>query len=290
MWREYKARKIQAGDQKQSVGPAPPEPDIGKFAKDHGLVAGRTGLMAEWDLRDTGIGQSVVGRGAYLWRYAFQSVPYRSEISQDLKDGKGSLFMFWKTDDEKEQVPKFEDVRAEVLRAWKLIRARDLALEAAKKLAAEAQKANQPLKQVFADQPERHVILPSKFTWLNFGNVAMSWQQPARLSTVEGVQMPGWDFMREVFSLERGQVSVAFNAPKTIAYVVRPSEFTPSYETLRTEFETEPYGMYVMASRKDYDDMREAWLDEIKKSVGFAWGPGHRSERLADYAPAGEDY
>ncbi len=197
LWREYKARKIQAGDQKQSVGPAPPEPDIEKFAKDHGLVAGRTGLMAEWDLKDTEIGQSIVGRGAYLWRYAFQSVPYRSEISQDLKDGKGSLFMFWKTDDEKEQVPKFKDVRAEVLRAWKLIRARDLALEAAKKLAAEAQKAKKPLKQVFADRPERHVILPAKFTWLNFGNVAMGWRQPARLSTVEGVPMPGWDFMAQ---------------------------------------------------------------------------------------------
>ena len=185
----------------------------------------------------------IVGRGVYLWQYAFQSLAkFRCGKVDGPQGRQGQPLLFWKTEDEKEHVPKFEDkgIRAEVLRAWKLIHARDIALKAAETLAAEARKADKPLKQVFADRPERHVILPSKFTWLNFPNVAHGWQQPARLSAVEGVDMPGWDFMREVFGLQQGQVGVAFNAPKTIAYVVRPSQFTPSYDVLRPQFETEP--------------------------------------------------
>ncbi len=288
---EYDVRAIQASEQKQSIGPAPREPDFEKFAKEHGMEAGHTGLVPDWELKGTEIGQSTIRGGVYLWQYAFQSLAkFRCEVS-NLNGDKGSFYLFWKTADEKERVPKFEDkgVRAEVLRAWKLIHAQDIALKAAETLAAEARKADKPLKQVFADRPELHVILPSKFTWLNFPNVAQGWQQPARLSAVEGVDVPGWDFMREVFGLERGQVGVAFNAPKTVAYVVRPTQFTPSYDVLRAQFETEPYGMYAAAGQEDRMAIYRAWLDEVKKSTGFAWGPGHKAEGMADYVPPSEE-
>ena len=67
--------------------------------------------------------------GVPVSQYAFQSLStFRPAISDDA-DG---LYLFWKTEDEKDHVPKFEDegVRDEVLRAWKMIEARKLAAEA----------------------------------------------------------------------------------------------------------------------------------------------------------------
>ncbi|MEN6457710.1 MAG: hypothetical protein ABFC63_02165 [Thermoguttaceae bacterium] len=252
----------------------PPEPKFEEFAKKHGLTAGKTGLMALWDLQTTDIGVSYVPASRnYLWQYAFRPSPlFRCETAIGQKGDKRTLF--WKNEEREQHIPKFAEARAEVLRQWQLIHARDIARKTAEKLAAEARKANKSLKQAFVERSEYHVILPGKFTWLTFPNIASGWQQPARLSAVDGIPMAGWDFMQEVFRLELGQVGVAFNAPKTVAYVIRPSEFTPSYVALRLMFEKEPYSMYFMAAEKDINDLRRAWFDEVKKSVGFAWGPG----------------
>ncbi|MCE5269394.1 MAG: hypothetical protein LLG00_16075 [Planctomycetaceae bacterium] len=285
--REYDVLKIHAAEQKKSIEPPPPEPNFEKFAKENGLTAGRSGLIPQWEMQGKDIGQSFIGSGAYVWSYAFRGLgtTFRCETSQDTK---GDAFLFWKTGDEKEYEPKFDDagVRAEVLREWNLIQARDIAMKAAQKLAAEAKKANKSLRQVF---PDRHVILPAKFTWLNFPSVASQWQQPARLSTVDGVEMPGWDFMREVFGLQENEVGVAFNAPKTIVYLVRPAEFTPSYKVLRPLFVAEPYAKYYAAGQEDVAKMWRAWFDELKRSAGFAWGPGHRIDRPSDYGPMSGD-
>ena len=145
------------------------------------------------------------------------------------------MYLFWKTEDVKEYVPKFDEpgVREEVLTEWKMIQARKLAMAQAESLAKEAEKAaGKSLKQTFAAQPELHVISPPPFSWMTFGNVALTGPQEPRRSSIEGIEMPGQDFMRTVFHLQPEQVAAAFNEPQTIAYVVRLAEFTPSYKVL----------------------------------------------------------
>jgi hypothetical protein len=205
---------------------------------------------------------------------------------------KGDLYLFWKTDETKERIPKFDDkgVREQVLRAWKMIPARKLALQEAESLAAEARKNKKFLKQAFADRPDLHVILPPPFSWITFGNVPLgSAPNAARVSAVEGVDMAGDDFMRAVFRLEPGQTGAGMNAPQTVAYVIRLTELNPSQEVLWKQFEVDDFSKYAPAAEGDRLQTARAWLDEIKSSAGFELAPGRKFDRMVDAEPRGEE-
>ena len=65
--------------------------------------------------------------------------------------------MFWKTDDQPDHIPKWEDpgIQAEVLRVWKLNEARKLALKRADELKAEAAaNSGKSLKELASGQEE----------------------------------------------------------------------------------------------------------------------------------------
>jgi hypothetical protein len=183
----------------------------------------------------------------------------------------------------KEEVPKFDDkgVQDEVLRSWKMIQARSRAKKAAESLANEANKAGKPLKQVLANRPDLRIVLPPKFSWMTVSQVALaSMQRPqVNISSIAGVPMVGEDFMATVFRLQPGQVGVAFNAPETKVYVVRPSEFTPSYEVRWSLFLADSFATYAPVGITDEGKIMQAWDEEIRKSAGFEWGPGRKVEQ-----------
>ena len=268
----------------KNLPPLPPPPDFDKLATQNGLTAGRTDLISRWELSRLEIGSSLVGGREPVSRYAFSLAKFHPEESQGLE---GDRYLFWKTDDRKEQVPKFDDkgVREQVLRAWKLIHARSLAIKEADSLAAEARKTKKPLKQAFVDRPDLHIILPPAFSWVTFGNVPLgSAPNAARLSEVPGVYLAGEDFMRTVFHLERGQIGVAMNAPKTVAYVIQLKELSPSREVLWKQFEVDDFSKYAPAANTDKRQMYQAWLKEIKSSVGLEWK--HKPDHVRDSGPA----
>ena len=83
--------------------------------------------------------------------------------------------------------------------------------------------------------------------------------------------MAGEDFMRAVFGLERGQIGVAFNAPKSVAYVIRMTELSPSREVLWKQFEVDDFSKYAPVAQADRQRIEHAWLEEIKTSSGMKW-------------------
>ena len=266
-WSKYEDAVIKG---KTAAEPAPL--DFEALAKEQGLTAGKTGLISQIDAQNSDIGSSVIEGREYAWRIAFTSLSkYRPEMS---RDHQGNYYLFWKTQDEKERVPAFDDqgVRDEVLRTWKMIQARTLAMTEADKLAGEARKSNKFLKQTFADRPDLRVIFPEPFSWMTFGNVPLgSAPSAARLSAVPGIDMPGQEFMRAVFDLQPREIGTAFNAPKTAAYVVRVTELTPSENVLWALFEIDNFSTYAPVAQEDQRQIFTAWLDEIKAAVGFKW-------------------
>jgi hypothetical protein len=233
--------------------------------------------MSQWQVQSQSIGMSLAGGRSPVYAYAFQSLAkFHPETSIDML---GDVYLFWKTDETKDLVPKFEDkgVRNEVLRAWKMIQARSLAMKEAESIAAEARKTRKTLKETLADRPGMPIIMPPPFSWMTFGNVPMgSAPNAARNSDVVGVAYAGDDFMRTVFRLEPSQIGTAFNEPKTVAYVIQLDEFTPSHKVLWKEFEVDDFSKYEPAAREDQRQAYQAWLDEIKTSAGLKW------ERKAD--------
>jgi hypothetical protein len=284
-WSDYDIARMKGLDAGHRKADAPSKPDFKELAKKHGLTLAQTGLIAKAEAAATGIGLSlpaqVVGgqlrRGgsAPVWSYAFQSpLTFRPTMSADGE----SLYLFWKTEDQEEHTPKLTDkgVRDEVLHTWKMIHARELAEKQAKLLAEKAKKAKKPLKEVFAAESNLHVMLPTKFSWMTLNNVAsFRGQQDIRLSSVAGVEMAGEDFMHTVFGLEPGQVGTAFNAPKTIVYVVRPGEFSPEYKVRLDQFKVDDFSKYAAVGSRERQQVMQAWFKNIQTTAGFKWTPGH---------------
>jgi hypothetical protein len=266
-WSKYEDAVIKG---KTATEPAPL--DFEALAKEQGLTAGKTGLISQIDAQNSDIGSSVIEGREPAWLIAFTSLSkYRPEMS---RDGQGNYYLFWKTQDEKERVPAFDDqgVRDDVLRTWKTIQARSLAMTEADKLAGEARKSDKFLKQTFADRPDLRVIFPEPFSWMTFGNVPLgSAPSAARLSAVPGIDMPGQEFMRAVFDLQPRQVGTAFNAPKTAAYLVRVTELNPPQGALWAQFEVDDFSKYAPVAQEDQRQIFTAWLDEIKAAAGFKW-------------------
>ncbi len=220
---------------------------------------------------------------------AFESrILYSPEISVAFD----AAYLFWKTDDVADRVPKLDDpgVAAEVLQAWKTVQARQLARDEAKKLRDEAAKAGRPLKEVLADRPEYKRITPPPFTWLTLANVPAdlpTGEAPRlRLGQAEGVAMAGLEFMQAVFSLGPGQIGVAMNQPQTDAYVVRMVELTPPDAQLIKQFEEEEHedlDRYAFVAFGEQQQIDQAWKKEIETAAGFKWEKKPTGRATADY-------
>ena len=121
--------------------------------------------------------------------------------------------------------------------------------------------------------PDQRVIVAGPFCWMTIPPLSnlIYGDEPPRLSKVEGVDHPGADFMRAVFDLAPGEIGVAMNQPKTVAYAIRMVETRPSDEILRAGFELEKYSEYANLAVDDLSQTYRAWLDEIKSSAGMKW-------------------
>lgn len=274
-WTKYDAESKR---NKEIAQPVPP--DFGAMAKKDGLIAGKTGLLAQNEIMHTDLGKSFTyarrGQGfaqISVTQTAFEShTLYQPELSMDES---GNRYLYWKIEDVADRVLNYDDpgVADEVLRVWKQVHARKIAEAAAKKLKDEAVKAGKPLKEVFAGQTTK-VVRPPRFSWLTFGFVPFELTTEAlrpHMSEVEGVTSPGQDFMRTVFSLSPGQVGVAINQPQTDVYVVRMVDLTP-YSELLKEFESgDPFSRYAAIALEDQQQIDHAWKESIKADAGFHW-------------------
>lgn len=173
-----------------------------------------------------------------------------------------------------EAIPESLDaVREEVLRAWKMIQARELALAKAKELAEEARSGNQPLTELtFAGETGREV---EPFTWLEEGSL---FSQALSINDIEGIDRAGEDFMRTVAALEPGEVGVAMNRPETTAYVVRVTDVDyisagreQSPTLAHNSFISSPYFLYHRVAENESGELIESLLEEIRDEVGFRW-------------------
>jgi len=267
----------------------PVEPDFEALAKendptrDQGLTTGQTPLMSQWDLQDekSGIGRSFVDprtSGIPFADYAFREkwdlyvAAESSDFGEDYRER--SRYLFWKVEDSKEKVLEFEapGVRQKVLQAWKAVEARKLAIKAAENFGDEARKRDQSLANTFIERPDVAVIATRPFSWMTYGNVPLGTARtPPRLSTVMGVDMAGPDFMRAVFELKQGQIGVAMNNPKTIAYVVRVTEINPSEKVLWAQFEVDNYTTYLEVAGAERGRTIQAWQKELQHTAGLEW-------------------
>jgi len=259
---------------KNAVPPA--RLDFDALAQKNGLEAGNTGMVSRWGMQSLPIGATqLVGRQAEVAEVLFSdSTVFRPMISQDLE---GNRYVLWKTADEAEHVPQFSDkgVREMVLKHWKLAQARKLAVAEAETLKKKVDEA----KGVFKDALKGSnlaIAEPNSFTWMTSGMPASLMQgeqrmTDARISSVDGVRMPGPEFMRAVFTASAGGTAVAMNHPQSEVYLVHVVKFTPSEAVLWDQFIVDDFSKYAAVGRYDTAMVYRSWLDDLKTQAGFKW-------------------
>ena len=127
---------------------------------------------------------------------------------------------------------------------------------------------------------------------MTYGNIASSASfAPPVISEVEGVNLPGKAFMREVFVLKKGETGAALNQPQTVAYVIRAIDFAPPTRVLLTEFECSSPDTYAALAQSEMVETNQAWLKELRREAGLTWTPDRvkRSEGRAPAGPSGPE-
>jgi hypothetical protein len=259
----------------RSLGPDDTEvkmPDLAKVAAAQHLSVVETGHVSELELREKF--PDVAEAHGEQPSIPFSSIAFnamgklQNTTVQDLATNR---YLVWKIDEQDAYVPDFADVRSKVLRVWKITRARALAAKRGKELADEANKAQKPLKELFAGREGLSVIQTRPFSWLTRGSANVDNRAPLKISEVEGIESPGADFMREVFNLGVGAAGEAMNAPQTIAYVVRLETLDPSRERLRPAFMSDPFPLYNEAARDDMIEAQQAWIKGLESEARLTW-------------------
>lgn len=255
----------------EKAGPPPTVPDYAALAAKHGVTFHTTPLLSPFDADQSELGKSYIQATQPFVEGAF--APLRLRIVRQSVDIDGNQFLFWKTEEKHDYIPSFEEAHEAVERAWKTQQARQLALKKAQELAQEVNRSGKTLQELFGAAGTYQVSTTGEFSWMTEPSAAspeMGMTVP-EISTVTGVDQPGDEFMRTVFSLEPGKAGAALNGPQTVAYVVQVTEFAPAEVFLRERFMLAPYRLYAGAAIAEERKLAQDWMAQLEKEANLEW-------------------
>ncbi len=179
-----------------------------------------------------------------------------------------------------EKTPKLEDIRENVAREWKLVKARELAAENAKEMAQKATAQGGTLSEIFSQTDDGPQVTDSEpFAWFTGGDASSTGAEPLRLSGVDGVAGAGPEFMEKVFSLEPGDVDSAMNYSQSEVYVIRLAEHEKSLRERHAEFmrsstwSSQSVGLYRLLRNNRIRSSFAALVANLQKDRGLEYDP-----------------
>ena len=153
------------------------------------------------------------------------------------REWQGDWYLVMKVEDEPRTTPSLEEIRGEVVDAWKLKEAGKLALAKAKELAEELKESTTDLRNFF-DVRNYETLTTDMFSRLEFPTGPGQGQAP-RLSADFGLEKVGADFLDRVFNAKGDEPLAMLNFDQTIAYVVRVRQRQRGPDEMRSLFVTE---------------------------------------------------
>lgn len=278
-----------------------------KYAADHKLRYAETGLKTGQELQSSvsePIGQAMEPSASFQMRAASVAqqafgndtlfYPYRADSL--LRDQR---YSYWKIADVPPRVPTLDEVKPQVVEAWKYFQARPLAEKRAAELAEAVKTAKTPMVEALAKQTitgkdgstPLSVRETPRFSWMSMPrNLPFQFNPmfmpPPQLSQVDGVAQPGEDFMKAVFEqLGPGDTGVALNAPRSIYYVaqVKQRDATPSegadnlgLRALQQQFLMEgrdgfEQGPYRFLAQPELNALINGWRKSFEERYAVEW-------------------
>lgn len=238
-------------DEKDTKAKKPTVPakltDLKPLAEKEQLELVEVDQASRMELRETPVGGSFTVDAA-----TNSAIPvwYTAFLSEDLplyqplltRDAEGNNYLTLVTERYPGVTPKLEDVREQVVAAWKREKAAELALKKAEEFAKAASAKGGSLTDFFAGMENSPVATDyiketDAFAYLTIGRIAPNSRQvPLQMSQPEPLVAAGPELLKGVFDLKPGQVGAELNHDRSIAYVLRIAERIGSEEELRREF------------------------------------------------------
>lgn len=198
-------------------------------------------------LRDSEFGRTVASDQSAagplpLWFLAFRSEGidlYQPFITYDID---GNRYICLVTDRYEGETPQLEDIRDQVVAAWKRVEAAKLAEAKAEEVAAAITESGKTIADYFAQAddalvPVADVQETDTFSLLSLGRIAPTARQvPLRLSQPQPLVAAGPELLEAAFDIEPGQVVAQLNHDHSIAYLLRVAQRIGTEDELRRNF------------------------------------------------------
>jgi hypothetical protein len=199
----------------------------------------------------------------------------------ELTDVLGTRFLVRKVKDEPPHVPTLEQVRSEVIVAWKMAQARPLAEKAAGELASRIKAKGATLKDSKVDGFRVKSIPPITRSQTSFMPASMFEPSPVVETPIPDVPHAGEAFRDAYFGLQAGSVNVAPNQPRTVYYVMtldrrEPASFSALYASNGDE-----YRYKSMAREQASRQQVEQWMGWLRQQAGLKpdWIPPDEAKK-----------
>lgn len=204
----------------------------------------------------------------------------------ELTDIVGGRYLARKLKDEAPRIPALDEVRSDVVHAWKLEKARPLAEKAAKDLAAKL-KADSQGKIEGEKVDDRDVMAVPPIARRQSGIATNPFEPAPEVETsIPDVPHAGEAFRDAFFALQDGHPAVAADRSETTYYVLaldrrEPVEFDEFYGPVGEEMRFRSLARQEAGVRQD-----DAWMDRLRRQAGLApdWAPPDEKEEAKNQA------
>ena len=235
-----------------------------------GLTSEETVLLTQQALSETFVGKAldVQTKQEYVLQAVFSSLElYQPLLAQDLD---GNWYLVTKVEDVPERIPSLEDIRDEVISAWKKQEASKLALKKGEELASECQKIGDTLANFLIGKPYE-VLTTDLFSYLSYGTTPVEMQSGPKLGDAPPLEAIGPEFMAKAFDLGEKNVAAVPSYDQTKVYVIRLDHRERTQDGLRELFLKEAntwYGGQVMSMIRAQNQQR-AVFGQVAERVGL---------------------
>jgi hypothetical protein len=261
-YRQYQAYRNAGMDDAE----LPTRPDLKQMAAKYGLTYSETGMSDSLRLSSSNFGNSsVFSDNRRVGSVAEVATAPQIELFTPMQSGYAGpdptefyQYLFWKTDARPSTTPDLNEVRDEVIEAWKRKQARILAEEEALRLAAKVGGDEDPWGMALSETLRTLVVNVDPFTWLSRMGMRVI---PTMVTRLDGV---GQEFMKRVFSADPGSTITAPNQAQSVYYVVRVIEKAPDVEELQERFDADQFKQGPSAvADLELSDEANVWLSRV---------------------------
>lgn len=257
----------------------PTKPNLKQLAEAAGLTYQTTSLVDAQTLIQAPFGQSVVaepGAGGNAVAQTAMSTqlalfrPMRSTYINQAAFAEGRIdfrqYLFWKIEEKQAYIPELEEVRDEVVEAWKVQQARRLAADAAEAIAAKVGSGDNAWAGAIEATEQALLIQTTPFSWYTQSAEGL------RPTDVRDLDMPGTGFMQIVFNASPGKTVVAANQPQSIYYVTRVLEYGPEESALLGLFSANPrHAAAESIANSEVQQVIFDWYSNLEQDLDVQW-------------------